>query len=312
MRLLLTCFLFCIFLLPEAQAQEACQAVEQLAAGRSQEFSAFLGEEVSVNGETRQYRSTVSLPGFDQSYFERENQEAAPVFTARTVGFPTLEAAGKALDSLLQSWSACLRGYTFYKEENCRLGCNYYVAPNDSREVLFYATYLQEPGQSWYAIRLQMPAGTPMPLPAGLTLLAATHPPLALPEGQLDACQTIQLYLQAGANHFQDLLAPDGSLKVTYPEALSDEVLSNGTAKIVLAAQLGDAETELDEVYLITQNMLNKCLAGWSQLELLREDDADFLNDRQWLKGNQAVILKYEISKGGQGKNRLVLLVSVK
>ena len=58
--------------------------------------------------------------------------------------------------------------------------------------------------------------------------------------------------------------------------------------------------------------MLNKCLAGWSQLELLREDDADFLNDRQWLNGNQAVILKYEISKGGQGKNRLVLLVSVK
>lgn len=303
---------FAFFLtLNATHAQDACKGLAQLAEARSRNFAGLMGDEIAATDGTQHFRSSVALPGFDQNYFERY-EGAPPSFKARIVGFESLSAAGKALDSVMQQFSYCLRGFTFYKEENCRLGCNYYVAPNDSREVLFYASYLEEPGEPWHALTLQMPAGKPMIHPDGLTLLTATHPPLTIPSGRLNECQTVQLYLKAGVNQFQDLEAQDGSLKVPYPEAMSSQVDQDGSARVVLATQEGDEDTGLDEIYFITQSMLNQCLTGWSQLELIREDDADFLNDRQWMKGNQVVTLKYEISKGGKGKNSLVLLISVR
>lgn len=305
--------IFSAFLLTSnsIHAQDACTGLSQLAAARSQQFDKLKGVAIAASGETQHFRSSVVLPGFDQNYFE-QYEGAPPAFTARKIGFESLIAAGKALDSVMQQFSYCLRGYTFYKEENCRLGCNYYVAPNESQEVLFYVSYLEEPGEPWYAITLTMPSGKPMQLPSGLTLLTATHPPLDIPQGKLDACQTMQLYLKAGMSEFRDLKANDGSLKINYPEAIQTNLTKDGSVRILLAEQTGDEETELDEVYFITQSMLNQCLSGWSQLELTREDDADFLNDRQWLKDNQQVSLKYEISKGGKGKNSLVLMVTVR
>lgn len=297
-------------LLPAVHGQDACQVITQLHRAQAKNFAGLTGEQTAVEEGMQRYRSKVTLPGFDQNYFEND-EHTPPAFTAKMIGFESLQSAGKTLDSLLQSWSSCLRGYTFYKEENCRLGCFYYVTTNDSREVAFYVSYLEDPGQPWYAITLRMTAGKPMLLPPGLTLLASTHPPLEVPAGKLDACETVQLYLKAGVNDFQDLLADDGTLKVPYPEALRSSV-TDGKATIVLATQQGDEDTDLDEVYFLTQSMLNKCLSGWSQLELLREDDADFMNDRRWLKNNESVTLKYEISKGGKGKNSLVLEIAVR
>lgn len=311
MRFLSGLVLSFLFATTAAFSQDACQALQELAAARTTHFKSVMDGEITSPSGNRQYRSKVILPGFDQNYLELSASEPA-YFNAKIIGYPDLNAAGKALDSLLQQWSSCLRGYTFYKEENCSRGCHYFVSINESNEVLFYAGYQLQPEEGWYTILLTMPGGAPMALPAGLTRLKETHPPLELPTGNLDACQTLQLYLKASANRFQDLLAPDGTLKVKYPESLHSEVLSNGTARIVLAVQTGDEDTQLDEAYLITQSAINHCLTGWSQLELMREDDADFLNDRKWIKGNQTISLTHEISKGGKGRNRLLLEISVR
>lgn len=291
-------------------AQEACKTLQQLSGSSGQSFAPLMGQEIAVEGTVHQYRSKLNLPGFDQVYFEKEGN-ASPVFTARIVGFESLEAARISLDSMLQMWSYCLRGYTFYKEENCRLGCIYYVAPNESREVFFYASYFEEPEHSWYAITLKMPGSDKLTLPSGLTILTATNPPLELPEGKLDACETVKLYLKAGVGNFQDLREKDGNLKVSFPEALSSKLLPDGTLAVELGTQKGDEETKLDELYLMAQSMLNKCLQGWRTIELTREDDADFMNDRRWISGNQEVSLMYEIGKEGKGNNRLLLLIRV-
>jgi|GEM_PF-2118461 len=280
--------------------------LKKLADARAENFAALAGQKTGESKEGIQYRSTQSLPGFDQSYFTEEAGGGKKTFAARIVGLTSAATAGTLLDSIMQQYSRCLRGFTFYKDANCQQACTYYVTVNNSQEVVFYAGYTQAEAPDEYAILLQMPAARTI-LPGGLQQLLQTKPPLQIPEGNLTVCQVMDLYLAAAGNQYQDLLLPDGSLRVAYPEALSSGILSDGTLRVVLATQTGDEATELDEVYFITRKNLEPCLKTWNLLELTREDDADFLNDLQWIKGSRSVQLRYEISKGGKGLNLLVL-----